>query len=82
MASTVSDNILIKLQKDIEEIKTALLGNEYNPEGLLSRTTCVENELEKLKARYERTIAYAAGAGAAVSLIVSVVVFLVSNFIK
>jgi len=42
----IPDDILEKLQKDISEIKVALLGNEYNPEGgLLYRTKENEDEI-------------------------------------
>jgi hypothetical protein len=52
---SVPDNILEILQKDISEIKVALLGNEYNPAGgLLCRTSEVEKEVAKLKNRYEK----------------------------
>lgn len=69
---TVPDSVLATLQKDIAEIKTALLGNEYNPAGgLLCRTTELEKEFEKLKLRYEKTMAYATGIAAAVSVVLT-----------
>jgi len=80
---TMSDSVLLVLQKDIAEIKVALLGNEYNPSGgLLCRTTELERELEKLKTRYDKMIWAAGGAGAAISFIVSVLYKLVFTIPK
>lgn len=70
----VPDNILSILQKDIAEIKVALLGNEYNPSGgLLYRTSEVEKELARLKNRYEK-IMWSVG-------VASAVVAFIANFI-
>ncbi len=66
----VSDNILAILQQDIAEIKSALLGNEYNPSGgLLNRTTYLEKELDKLKMRYDRML-WTVGGGAAIIAVI------------
>lgn len=66
----VSDDILSILQKDIAEIKAALLGNEYNPEGgLLTRTAFLERELDKLKLRYDRML-WTVGGGAAIIAVI------------
>lgn len=76
------NHILAKLQSDIAEIKTALLGNEYNPSGgLLCRTTEVEKELEKLRSRYDKMIWTAGGAGAAISFLVSILMFIFDKII-
>ena len=69
----IPDEILSLLQKDIAEIKVALLGNEYNPAGgLLYRTShleqCLENlkiEQDSLKRKYDKII-WSVSAGAAV----------------
>ena len=51
----VPDQILVLLQKDIAEIKVALLGNEYNPAGgLLYRTSELEKQIEYMRAEQER----------------------------
>ena len=69
----VPDNVLLVLQQDIAEIKVALLGNAYNPQGgLLSRTACLEDKLEKLKTRYDKIIWSATGAGAVIAFIIEV----------
>jgi hypothetical protein len=79
---TIPDSVLITLQKDIAEIKTALLGNEYNPEGgLLCRTTELEKELEKLRNRYDKMMWTAGGVGAGISFIVSILVFVFDKLI-
>jgi len=78
----IPDHILLRLQTDVAEIKVALLGNEYNPQGgLLCRTTEVEKELEKLRNRYDKMIWAAGGAGAAISFIVSILVFIFDKVI-
>lgn len=69
----ISDRILEKLQKDVEEIKVALLGNEYNPAGgLLCRTNELEKELEKLKDRYNKIMWMAGGAGAIIAILFNI----------
>jgi hypothetical protein len=66
----VSADVLELLQKDISDIKMALLGNEYNPGGgLLSRTAELEKELSKLKSRYERIIWTVSVVGAIITMI-------------
>jgi len=46
----IPDDVLEKLQKDVSEIKVALLGNEYNPEGgLLYRVKEIENTMNYLE---------------------------------
>jgi len=50
----IPDDILEKLQKDVGDIRVALLGNEYNPEGgILCRTKQNEEELQKLKQKVQ-----------------------------
>ena len=74
----VPDQILAVLQKDIAEIKVALLGNEYNPAGgLLYRTTSVEKEIENLQCeldrmqrRYEKII-WTVGSGASMIAVIA-----------
>lgn len=69
----IPDQILAVLQKDIAEIKLALLGNEYNPTaGIVYRMQQVEIENEKLKARLDRIIAWAAGAAAVLTVTLNV----------
>lgn len=70
----VADNILETLQKDIAEIKVALLGNEYNPTaGLLYRMTEAEKQLEKLRTRFDRIIWTAIGVASALSVIFNLI---------
>lgn len=50
----ISDDVLSKLQRDVSDIKVAILGNEYNPEGgMLCRTQKNEDEIVKLKKEVE-----------------------------
>lgn len=79
----IPDEILSVLQKDIAEIKVALLGNEYNPSGgLLYRTALIEKELrsledkhnsefEALKDKYNKIIWTVGTAAAIVSALIS-----------
>lgn len=77
----IPDSVLALLQKDIAEIKVALLGNEYNPSGgLLCRTSELEKEFFKLKNRYDRMIWAAGGAGAVIAAIVSTVFSVIGAF--
>lgn len=69
----IPDEILSLLQKDIAEIKVALLGNEYNPgAGLVCRTTELESRLEKLQNKIDKIIWTAAGGAALLSIVVNV----------
>ena len=53
----IPDNILALLQKDVAEIKVALLGNEYNPQGgLLYRTAVLEKLVETIEEKHDREI--------------------------
>ena len=74
----IPDTILALLQKDIAEIKVALLGNEYNPAGgLLYRTADIEKQLsclrieqEHMKNKYDK-ILWTVGGGATVIAIIA-----------
>ena len=43
------------LSKDIEAIKTALIGDDYQSEGLIARLTHIEARLEKLEKLLDRS---------------------------
>jgi len=76
----VPDKILAQLQNDVAEIKTALLGNEYNPTGgLLFRTTDVEKRIECLEKRIDKAYYLLVGASAAVSFIVNLLAWIITN---
>lgn len=69
----VSDKVLEQLQKDIAEIKIALLGNEYNPtSGLISRMSEVEQENIKLRNKLDRIVWTAGGAAFVLSFLFNV----------
>jgi|GEM_PF-2840007 hypothetical protein len=69
----IADEVLYTLQKDIAEIKVALLGNEYNPSGgLLHRTAQLEIELTKLRSRYEKIMWTVVGASAIIGALFNV----------
>lgn len=79
----VPDSILAILQKDIAEIKVALLGNEYNPEGgLLYRTTCLEREINKLKNKYDRAYYWVIGVSFTLAVIFNIVMQVLDNIVK
>ena len=70
---TVPDQILALLQKDVAEIKLALLGNEYNPtSGLVYRTAEAERQIERLKNRIDRLMWTAAGATVVLTTVLNV----------
>jgi len=71
--SDVPDVILETLQADVRLIKTALLGDEYRPEGLLKRVDCIETEQDTIKKqqlkqenRFNRILWVGTGVGTAV----------------
>lgn len=85
----VPDQILALLQKDIAEIKVALLGNEYNPAGgLLYRTselekqvelTCVE--LERMKNKYDKIIWTVAGGATVIAVVANLIMQLFDKIV-
>lgn len=78
----VPDTVLEVLQRDVAEIKVALLGNAYNPMGgLLSRTAELEKEFEKMKLKYQRLLWTAAGAGTVLGIIFNVIIQLINTFV-
>jgi len=80
--SNVSEDILAILQKDIAEIKGALLGNEYNPGGgLLNRTAYLEKELDKLRMRYDRMLWTVGGGAAIIAIIFNLIMAFFDKFV-
>lgn len=78
----VLDEILAQLQKDIAEIKVALLGNEYNPgAGLVYRTIAAERELERLKNKVYRIIWTTAGAASVLTIVLNIIWVLFQKFV-
>lgn len=72
--NNVSDQILAKLQKDIEEIKLALLGNEYNPTaGIVYRMAESERQIERLRVRFDRMLWTASGAAIILSIVFNLI---------
>lgn len=84
----IPDEILEKLQKDISEIKVALLGNEYNPEGgLLYRTkhnedeiVCLRDRIAKLEEKFNKVVWITTGAAGAMTIIWNVIAWLIERF--
>ena len=73
--------ILAALQRDISEIKVALLGNEYNPAGgLLSRTALLEAEIERIKSKYDRIMWTVAGGGAVIAIVFNLIMAFFDKF--
>lgn len=78
----IPDEILSTLQKDIAEIKVALLGNEYNPTaGLLCRTTELEKELAKLKNRYDKIAWMVVGASTVIGIVFNLIMKMWDKFV-
>jgi hypothetical protein len=77
----VASDILEILQKDIAEIKVALLGNEYNPTaGLLYRMTQAEKCIEKLEMRYQRILWTVVGGASVISILFNLVMAFFDKF--
>jgi hypothetical protein len=51
------------LAKDIQDIKEALLGNEFGQEGLVKKVTNNEKQIAELVKFKQKIIAWATGAG-------------------
>jgi DNA-binding transcriptional regulator GbsR (MarR family) len=57
------EKVLDLITKDIQDIKEALLGNEFNKEGLVSKVENNEKQIEELMKFKQKIIAWATGAG-------------------
>lgn len=60
-------------RKDVSEIKTALLGNEYNPDGLIKRQCNTEERLVKVEGKINKIFWTVAGISGGVSFLVGVI---------
>jgi hypothetical protein len=85
----VPDDILLTLQQDVREIKTALLGNQYNDTGLIKRQCDSETEMKaikernekefnKMSSRIDRIYWTAGGISFGVSFIISIILFILN----
>ena len=68
----ISNEALDKLQKDMSEIKVALLGNEYNPQGALVKIAEHEVAIAVIKKRINKAVWTAIGAGTGAGGIISI----------
>lgn len=61
-------------RKDVTEIKVALLGNEYNPNGLIKRQCNTEARVDKIENDIKRIFWTTAGISGGVSTIIGGIV--------
>jgi len=66
------------LAKDVQEIKEALIGNEFGQEGLVKKVTQNEQQIAELVKFKQKIIAWATGAGLGSSALVNAI----AEFIK
>jgi len=79
----IPDDILTTLQQDIAEIKVALLGNEYNPQGgLLYRVSDLEKHVDRLKNKYERIMWTIVVASSVIAFVFNVIMQMWDKVIK
>ena len=69
-------------RKDVSEIKNALLGNEYNPDGLIKRQCNTEERLTKAEGRIDKIFWTAAGISGGVSGLIGIVALILKFVIK
>lgn len=69
-------------RKDVSEIKNALLGNEYNPDGLIKRQCNTEERLTKAEGRINKIFWTAAGISGGVSGLIGIVALILKFVIK
>lgn len=61
------------LAKDIQEIKEALIGNEFGQEGLVKKVTKNQTDIAELQKFKQKVIAWATGAGLGSSALVNAI---------
>jgi len=66
------------LAKDVQEIKEALIGNEFGQEGLVKKVNQNERQIAELVKFKQKIIAWATGAGLGSSALVNAI----AEFIK
>ena len=66
------------LAKDVQEIKEALVGNEFGQEGLVKKVTQNTESIAELQKFKQKVIAWATGAGLGSSALVNAI----AEFIK
>ena len=66
------------LAKDVQEIKEALIGNEFGQEGLVKKVTQNTQNIAELQKFKQKVIAWATGAGLGSSALVNAI----AEFIK
>lgn len=69
-------------RKDVSEIKSALLGNEYNPDGLIKRQCNTEERLTKAEGKIDKIFWTAAGISGGVSGLIGIVALILKFVIK
>lgn len=69
-------------RKDVGEIKSALLGNEYNPDGLIKRQCNTEERLTKAEGKIDKIFWTAAGISGGVSGLIGIVALILKFVIK
>ena len=69
-------------RKDVSEIKSALLGNEYNPDGLIKRQCNTEERLTKAEGKIDKIFWTAAGISGGVSGLIGIVALVLKFIIK
>lgn len=65
------------LAKDIQEIKEALIGNEFGQEGLVKKVTKNQSDIAELQKFKQKVIAWATGAGLGSSALVNAIAELI-----
>lgn len=76
--SDISHGDFLELRKDVQDIKSALMGSsQYGQEGLVDRVQALEQEINDLRVFKTKMIGYTSGAAGAATVIMN----LIMNFI-
>jgi len=71
--SEISHNDFLGLRKDVQDIKSALMGSRYGQDGIVQRIQKLEGEVESLAKFKTKMIGYTAGAAGAATIIMNIV---------
>jgi len=77
--SDVPDSVLLTLQKDVAQIKEALLGSEYTDhKGLIHKQNCTDSNVRDIRDRINKLVWTTVGVSSSVSIVIGLVILIIT----